>query len=142
MSARQIKRSDEEWEELIRRCKSSGLSDHQWCDENHISISSFYRRLRKLRNRKELGTMPEALAVPAESHEVIPLVARDEIQERNGGPGGSIAAEITAGQIKIRIYNEADGGVIRKAVHRQNDETRSRGGEPRCSRETKGFLIQ
>ena len=112
MSAREIKRSDEEWEELIRRCKSSGLSDHQWCDENHISISSFYRRLRKLRNRKELGALPEALPVPAESHDVVPLMIQDEFQERNGGPGGSIAAEITVGQIKIRIYNEADAVLL------------------------------
>lgn len=37
--AKQISR--EEWKERIAACKSSGLSQRMWCENNQISISAF-----------------------------------------------------------------------------------------------------
>ena len=42
-------RTDEEWFEIISECRQSGLTDEQWCLENDISTSSFYRHLKILR---------------------------------------------------------------------------------------------
>ena len=42
--------TDAEWEKMICECKASGLSDWQWCRENGIPTSSFYRHLKKFHN--------------------------------------------------------------------------------------------
>ena len=49
MKKRNRRRTDQEWMELIQDCRTSGLTDKQWCEENHISLSNFYKRIRKLR---------------------------------------------------------------------------------------------
>ena len=37
------------WLELITQCRSSGLTDRQWCLENRIPVSTFYYHVRALR---------------------------------------------------------------------------------------------
>ncbi len=73
--------SDAEWEERILRCKSSGLSDWQWCQENGVSPSSFYRHLKKFRHT-EVTPVPESMIVNQDPtgrvQEVVPLVIREE----------------------------------------------------------------
>lgn len=39
---RNKRRSDEEWLSLIQQCRSSGFSDRVWCEQNDISINTFY----------------------------------------------------------------------------------------------------
>ncbi len=70
-----------EWEELICRCKASGLSDWRWCRENNISTSSFYRQLKKFRNTSVAPITERPLSDPSafpEIQEVVPLTVRDE----------------------------------------------------------------
>ena len=50
MNKRHPRRTDEEWLDLIRECRSSGLSDKCWCEEHHIHTSNFYYQIRRLRN--------------------------------------------------------------------------------------------
>ncbi|MCX7658160.1 MAG: IS66 family insertion sequence element accessory protein TnpB [Oscillospiraceae bacterium] len=45
------------WEEMIKSCKSSGLTVSEWCRENGINIKTYYRRMRKLRQAKEVHTI-------------------------------------------------------------------------------------
>ena len=39
---RNKRRTDEEWLSLIQQCRSSGFSDRVWCEQNDISINTFY----------------------------------------------------------------------------------------------------
>ena len=39
---RNKRRTDEEWLSLIQECRSSGFSDRNWCEQNNISINTFY----------------------------------------------------------------------------------------------------
>ncbi len=48
MSKKQVKRTDEEWMNLIHECRASALSDKNWCEEHPISVSSFYYQVRRL----------------------------------------------------------------------------------------------
>ena len=48
------RRSDQEWMHIIQECKSSGFSDAEWCQQHNIPISTFYRSLRRLRNKAAL----------------------------------------------------------------------------------------
>lgn len=49
MTQRHPRRTDAEWIDLIQECRSSGLSDKCWCEENHIHPSNFYYQIRRLR---------------------------------------------------------------------------------------------
>lgn len=49
MRAKRI-RSDEQYR-LIMECRSSGMSDHQWCLEHGINPSTFYSWLKRLRQK-------------------------------------------------------------------------------------------
>ena len=44
-------RTDEEWLSLIQECRSSGLTDKQWCEAYQICPSNFYYQIRIFRNR-------------------------------------------------------------------------------------------
>lgn len=46
---RHPRRSDEEWLNIIHKCRTSGLSDKAWCEEHHIHTSKFYYHIRRLR---------------------------------------------------------------------------------------------
>src|SRR5699024_12705443 len=50
--------NDDHWLKLITQCRSSGLTDRQWCIENGISVSTFYYHVRAL--RKKACEVPEA----------------------------------------------------------------------------------
>ena len=41
--------NDSFWLERITQCRSSGLTDRQWCIENGIPVSTFYYHVRALR---------------------------------------------------------------------------------------------
>ncbi|MFQ6806520.1 MAG: IS66 family insertion sequence element accessory protein TnpA [Lachnospiraceae bacterium] len=43
--------NDEHWLNLITQCRSSGLTDRQWCIENGIPFSTFYYHVRTLRKK-------------------------------------------------------------------------------------------
>ena len=38
-----------EWAEMVRACRSSGISVRRWCMENGVNQKTYYYRLRKVR---------------------------------------------------------------------------------------------
>lgn len=38
-----------EWSEMVKTCRSGGLTVQQWCSSNGINIKTYYYRLRKVR---------------------------------------------------------------------------------------------
>lgn len=47
---RQPRRTDQEWLELIQDCRTSSMSDKDWCNQHHIQRSSFYYHIRRFRD--------------------------------------------------------------------------------------------
>lgn len=43
-----------QWEEMVRRCQSSGQTVRAWCRTNGINENTYYYRLKRLR-KKALG---------------------------------------------------------------------------------------
>ena len=37
-----------EWAQLVSQCRGSGMTVRQWCEENGISLSSYYKWQRKV----------------------------------------------------------------------------------------------
>ncbi|MCR5796733.1 MAG: hypothetical protein K6G63_02305, partial [Eubacterium sp.] len=69
-------RSSDDWMKLIRECRSSGLTDAEWCRVNSVAISSFYAAIRRLRSNAC------AVPVPVEKttdvlQEVVPVSFED-----------------------------------------------------------------
>ena len=46
---RHPRRSDEEWLNIIKECRTSGLCDKAWCQDHGIQPSKFYYHIRRLR---------------------------------------------------------------------------------------------
>ncbi len=53
--------NDSFWLEWITQCRPSGLTDHQWCIENGIPVSTFYYHVRG----NSVASIPR-LSVPPE----------------------------------------------------------------------------
>lgn len=126
-----ITRTEAEWNDIIRRCKQSGLSDRAWCGQNGISTTSFYRYLRKFHAqtgpetgsamipKKELSSVPEV-------HDVVPLIIMDETPaQQNPRIVGDVAGEavafrssirINSGDISLEIANDADSELVAEII--------------------------
>ena len=63
--------NDEHWLNLITQCRSSGLSDRQWCIENGIPVSTFYYHVRAL--RKKACEVPKVADTAAQKQEVVQI---------------------------------------------------------------------
>lgn len=62
MNKRATHRSDEEWHHIILAARASGLSDYEYCRNNSITSSNFYRTLDRLRQQAcELPARTERL---------------------------------------------------------------------------------
>ena len=49
MTKKRTRRTNEEWMNLIHECRTSGLTDRQWCLEHNIQPSNFYYHIRRFR---------------------------------------------------------------------------------------------
>ena len=90
------------WGERISRCRESGESVTQWCEENGIGIKSYYywhNKLRKLSDEYNIGRESRFF----------------DISESVCG-SGSIAANIHIGNSNAEIYNGADKATIEAVI--------------------------
>lgn len=119
----------EEQIKLIMECRSSGLSDYRWCEQNGIYPGNFYNWVSKL--KKQGYTFPE----PASKTKTVPniqdVVKVDVIDceietgakaEQNASilsneNNNAVAVEIMVGKATLRLYNGADAEVVNNALH-------------------------
>ena len=107
--------TDAEWEKMICECKASGLSDWQWCRENGISTSSFYRHLKKFHNTTVAPLHEDLLPKVSglqEVQEVVPLMIREEPPAAEPPLHEAPAVKLTVRGISFEIYNNAGSDVI------------------------------
>lgn len=117
---RHPRRSDEEWIRLIQECRTSGLSDKQWCDEHNIATSKFYYHIRRL-TQKACGCdiPPNTRVSVQEKQEVVPLKFREDpvIPTESVGKTDTDyvqepAIRLCIHNIQMDIYNNADKDII------------------------------
>lgn len=111
---RRKRTSSQEQYRLLMECRSSGLSDQQWCRENGIEPSTFYNWVSRFR-KKGITDIPE----PCHAWEFSPTPVQDVVRldicpEKTFEPSSAyqyqIAStiEISIGDATIRISNDAD----------------------------------
>ena len=105
--------SDEQWMDVIQTCRNSGLSDYQWCAENDIAVSTFYKYASKLR----LQACKKPKMLPLSEHQEVVQVA---INEEPSTIIGHNALHATAGPaislhingIRMEIRNHAESVLL------------------------------
>ena len=97
--------NDEHWLNLITQCRSSGLTDRQWCIENGIPVSTFYYHVRAL--RKKAWQKQEVVQIPLWEMEQHP-------SDTTALHTPSICLEMQG--IRIEIHEQAGADVIRNTL--------------------------
>lgn len=116
--------------QLIMECRTSGLSDYQWCKEQGIHPGTFYNWVSRLR-KKACYEIPESLskAEPAPVQEVVRLNFKSEEKQSESmlfvspaleRPPRSLEItamiEISLGNATIRIANGADPATLDRVL--------------------------
>lgn len=59
------KMSDQEWITFLKDCRSSGLTDKDWCAMHGMHPSTLYKAIKRIRNR--------ACTIPDHENKIVPL---------------------------------------------------------------------
>lgn len=114
--------------QLIMECRSSGLTDFQWCKEHGIHPGTFYNWVSRLRKKACCG-IPESISkvepAPSPAQDVVrlnfnPKAERPEsmfpvqpaLEDPYRIPEISASIEISLGSATIRIANGADPAIL------------------------------
>ena len=125
-------RTREEQYQLILECRSSGLSDYNWCKEHGIKTGTFYNWVKRLRktgtydippaaNRNTYAAAPKQDIVKVEVMDEEPVVqiCKPGLDHR---PGNSDAAsfdpsmELVMAGTNLRISNHADPELLARVL--------------------------
>ena len=114
----------EEQLKLINECRTSGMTDIDWCREHGIAVSTFYYWVKQL--RKEAAQIP----APAYGHsenprpkqDVVPIdIVSDHLPEQHTASqmhqtnlDNSHTIEVSMNDVTIRISNDADPVLLTK----------------------------
>ena len=127
MKAKRVSRDEQL--KLIMECRTSGLSDYQWCEVHGIHSGTFYNWVSKL--RKAGVTLPDSeskhLGTPVHQEVVkVDLVPNQApattIMEQNTSilamyaTDASVAMEIVMGNSTIRFFNNTNPDLIRTTL--------------------------
>ena len=123
-------KTDQEWLDVIQTCRTSGMTDKDWCHSNGISQTSLYRHINRL--RKKDYAIPEHGRVQLDKgHEVVPVefdkiteldpkyvrlsseVRSDDISVSGIASSG---VHVTAGKFKIDIDNNVKTSVLQDTL--------------------------
>ena len=113
--------SKDEQQRLIQECRSSGLSDYQWCVKNGIPHSSFYRWVTRLR-AEACSTVPSKAVQISEQQEVVKLGISEElpvvstfVNEHKEIPVSN-TMEIKLNGITINVNNNVDRNLLTDVI--------------------------
>lgn len=114
------RRTADEQYQLIMECRSSGLSDYQWCTEHNINPGTFYNWVKRLR-KKACYDIPSATGrsgyKPALKQDIVKLEVIPDHQSSVIKAVGSAmlpleetspAIVIMFGTVSIKISNDVD----------------------------------
>ena len=86
-----------EWREQIQECQDSGKTVTKWCSSNGIKLSTYYTRLKKVRE--------ELLSQQPELQKIVPVSVSTKLSDNNvvlQKETGSLGVPMNAEKISIR----------------------------------------
>lgn len=117
--------------ELIMECRSSGMTDSQWCLQHGIKPGTFYNWISRLRKNSCLD-----IPKPAYGMEVIPSPKQDVVKleimpetvpaimdssSKDVAYKPSPSIEVTIGKATIRLSNDADPVLTKQIIRSLGD---------------------
>ena len=123
-------KTDQEWLDVIQTCRTSGMTDKDWCHSNGISQTSLYRHINRLR-KKDYAIPGHGRVQLDKGHEVVPIefdrlaepaqtYVRLSEEERadavSVSENVSSGVRITAGKFKIDIDNNVNTSVLQDTL--------------------------
>ena len=89
------------WLQLIHECRESGLTNSQWCEQNGISLKSYYYWLAKLR-KMAVDDLPRKNYGTRTTHTPEPVFAQVAVPESQPAPV-PIPTSVSPGNILIHL---------------------------------------
>lgn len=120
MKHKRVKRTDDEWRELIRQCQASGMSMRAWCREHGISESTFYNRISRMRNSSGKAELPVFQDDKSEEQHVIQWNIIDDgagMEDSRPVHGTDPAVTLTIGRCRAVVHNCADRETIQHTLY-------------------------
>ena len=123
-------KTDQEWLDVIQTCRTSGMTDKDWCHSNGISQTSLYRHINRLR-KKDYAIPDHGRVQLDKGHEVVPIefdrlaepaqtYVRLPEEERadavSVSENVSSGVHVTAGKFKIDIDNNVNTSVLQDTL--------------------------
>lgn len=123
-------KTDQEWLDVIQTCRTSGMTDKDWCHSNGISQTSLYRHINRLR-KKDYAIPDHGRVQLDKGHEVVPIefdrlaepaqtYVRLSEEERadavSVSESVSSGVHVTAGKFRIDIDNDANISVLQDTL--------------------------
>ena len=114
MAQKRIKRTDQEWFDLIKDCKTSSLKVKIWCEQHGITAKAIDYHTRRLRRKGY--TIPQRIpqTIPYEKQEVVCLdiskslfAGQEETASQNPWPSNAAALWLDFQGTPIGISNHA-----------------------------------
>ena len=103
------------WLDIIHRCRESGLSNNQWCEENGISIKSYYYWLAKIRNMA-VEDLPRKKHVVCQSESSVDFaeIHMETLPQNTFSANAPVI--IRSGAFAIEVHHDADVSLIRSVL--------------------------
>ena len=122
------RRTAEEQYQLIMECRSSGLSDYQWCTEHGINPGTFYNWVKRLRKkacyeippatgRNHYKPIPKQDVVKLEVIPEVPETVFPGLEKRDLlNPEIRPVVEIQTATLSIKISNDVDPKLLSQVI--------------------------
>lgn len=125
MARKRIKRTDQEWMDLILDCKTSGVTNQAWCEQHSITAKTLTYHTRRLRQLgyEIPGKAPVSTLREKQKQEVVCLRLADGSPSSAGltplplGGSSPAAARVAFHGILIDLSNHASQEAVTNIFH-------------------------
>ena len=123
MSRNYKRYTDEEKLSLIKQCRSSGLSDYEWCRQNNISDSTFYYWIKKLRIQA-CECVPITTTCSSQKQEIVKVnimpeksLLHDVTQKIDNNYNTCPAIELSINDCTLKVYNNVNSTLLAQTIN-------------------------
>lgn len=110
------------WLDVIRQCRASGLTNQAWCEQNQISLKSYYYWIAKIRRlafeelprkRNGIHSQPDrnTILLPEASSGFTEVSLPDK-----QAPHSSLSAVLQLGDMRIEIFEDTSSESLAKIL--------------------------
>jgi hypothetical protein len=97
----------EVWRKRIVDCRGSGMTVREWCQENQVCVTTYYRWEREI-----LGHKPEDDSRSQQMSSVAPVFATLPAPQREISEKERPVATVRIGGASVDIYSNTDNGLV------------------------------